>query len=454
MTSFAANSDTEELSGTETGHAIKDPRRPSDLSGSDENNELDLVNDQEWNDHSDELESVEESPNKKSQSKSPKKSHSRQKSVEESPKKSHSRQKQKSVEESAKRRKLEVVEMSDDDEEEEEEEEGNGSQEPAKKKRLVEASSDEAEEARPVPKRRVGRPRIHPPQQGPSKPRGRPRKTPATEPRLPSKKYRSKSAATSAPSVSPTLAGPIAPFVSPIPASSSGLLAANMWATPMTFPIHRPPAYETWVTAPPPASSRAVNSKLPDTDLAPIHAAYATSSHSAARSSGKAVAVAGSSAFPVAATSAAPSIASPFTVGQAPIPAPATATSSLSVPSGAPNRASVDRNIVEQQSVKRAKELVVERNLTHLLPWITQRAFPAGLSDDSISHRLTLSDTAFKNAARNKAEEEAARKKAEEESARKKAEEEAARKKAEQEAARKKAVEEAARKKAEEDEQS
>ncbi|RKO86056.1 hypothetical protein BDK51DRAFT_47329 [Blyttiomyces helicus] len=330
MTSFAANSDTEELSGAETGHAIKDPRLPSDMSGSDENNELDLVDDQEWNDHSEELERVEESPNKKSQSKSPMKSHSRQKSVEESPpKKSHSRQK--SVEESAKRRKLEAMEMSmemsDDDEEEQ------GSQEPGKKKKLVEVSGHDAEEARPVPKRRVGRPRIHPPKQGPSKPRGRPRKNWS----------HSKSAATSAPSVSPTLAAPIAP------ASSSGLLAANTWPFPITFPIHRPPASETRVTAPSAASSRAVHSKLPDTDPAPIHAAYAPLSHSAAHSGGKAVAVAGSAAFPVAATSSAPSIASPFTVGQDPIPTAATATSSLSVPSGAPNKASVDRNIDEQQ---------------------------------------------------------------------------------------------------------
>ncbi|RKO93482.1 hypothetical protein BDK51DRAFT_50894 [Blyttiomyces helicus] len=447
MASLATNSDTEELSGPETGHATKDPRLPSDLSGLEENNELDLDDDHEWNDHSEELERVEESPKKKSQSKSPKNSHSRQKSVEELPKKLHSRQK--TVEESAKKMKLEVVEMIDDNEEEDE---GKGLQEPAIKKKLVEASGDEAEEARPVPKRRVGCSRIHPPKQGPSKPRGRRRKNPATQPPLPSKKYRSKSAAISAPSVLPTLAGPLTPFVSLNPASSSGVLSVNTWApTLMTFPIHRPPDSETWVTAPPLASSCAVNSKPPDMDPAPIHAAYAPSSHSAARSSSKAIAVAGSALIPVAATSSAPSIASSFAVGQAPIPAAATATSLLSVPLGAPNKASVDRNIVEPhlffplhvdlprlelvklmfrllliRSVKRAKELAVERNLTHLLPWITHRAFPAGLSNDNISHRLTPSNTAFKNAARKKAEEEAARRKAKEETACKKAEEEAA----------------------------
>ncbi|RKO83234.1 hypothetical protein BDK51DRAFT_49757, partial [Blyttiomyces helicus] len=146
MASFAANSDTEQFSGPETGHATMDPRLPSDLSGSDANDELNLYDDQERNDHSEELESVEESPRKKSHGKSPKKY------VEESPKESHSRHR--SVEQSAKKRKLEVAEMSDEEEEEE-----NGSQEPAMK------GVHEAEKALSVPKRRVGRPRIHPPKQ-------------------------------------------------------------------------------------------------------------------------------------------------------------------------------------------------------------------------------------------------------------------------------------------------
>ncbi|RKO90891.1 hypothetical protein BDK51DRAFT_46250 [Blyttiomyces helicus] len=377
MTSFAANSDTEELSGAETGHAIKDPRPPSDLSGSEENNELDLVDGLEWNDHSKELERVEESPYKKSQSESRKKSHSRHKFVEES----------------AKRRKLEVSD--DDKEEEEEQEKGNGSHEPAKKIKLVEASGNEADEARPVPKRGVGRPRIHPPQQGPPKPRGRPRKNPDTEPRLPSKKYHSKSAATSAASSSCSKHAGYSDDLPHSPPSCLGDLADRFFCGLLARCPLEATRYEP----------------RPDP-------------------------------CPVAATSSASSIA--FTVGQDP-PAAATRTSP---PLGALNKASVDRNIVEQQSVKCAKELAVEQNLTHLLPWITLCAFPAGLRDDSISHRLTLSDKAFKNADRKKAGEEAARKEAEEEAARKKAEEEAARKKAEEEAARKKAEEEATRKKA------
>ncbi|RKO94362.1 hypothetical protein BDK51DRAFT_42920 [Blyttiomyces helicus] len=125
---------TRRNSRPETGHATKDPRLLSALSSSD-HKDLNLDDDdQEWNDLSEELEKVEESPKKKS--------HSKQNSVEESPKKSHNRQK--SVEESTKTRKLVAVEMSNNKEEEKEEEDGNGLQEPAMKKKLVEVSADEA----------------------------------------------------------------------------------------------------------------------------------------------------------------------------------------------------------------------------------------------------------------------------------------------------------------------
>ncbi|RKO84089.1 hypothetical protein BDK51DRAFT_46717 [Blyttiomyces helicus] len=339
MASFAANSDTEQFSGPETGHATMDPRLPSDLSGSDENDELDLDDDQERNDHSEELERG---------------------FVEESPKESHSRHR--SVEESAKKRKLEVAEMSDEVEEE------NVAQELAMKGVHV------AEKAPSVPKRRVGRPQIHPPKQGPPKPRGRPRKNPPTEPRLPPKPHGDpESAATSALLVSQTLAEPVPPLV-------------------LTSPVH--PGFEIFVTPPSPASSLATRSKPPVTDPAPIHAP--TSFHS--------VAVDSSAPIPVAGTFFTPSIASLFAVG-GPVPAPATSPLAIT---DYPNEASVYSVIVEPQGWCQTRQRARGRTQPYPPFPLTEDAFPAGLTNDKLARRLTISEKAFKHteAARNMAEEE------------------------------------------------